>query len=232
LPLLDLPELDAVAKGSARFALEVEPPFHRYVLIERATRRASELAVLKSEFATHNVDIVNADANDAIVSLCNDANWRSTRGVVFLDPYGLQVTWETLVAITKTKALDVWILFPSGMGLNRLLTKSCDIPEEWQQTLDRSHGTGEWPEAFYRSEEDIDLFDGMRNRTIKDASPEKLERFYLRRLRTIFPVVANDCVRLTNRKERTMYLLCFASANPSPKVRELATRLASWATKA
>ena len=44
LPLLDLPEFEAVAKGSARLALEVEPPFHRYVLIERATRRASELA--------------------------------------------------------------------------------------------------------------------------------------------------------------------------------------------
>jgi three-Cys-motif partner protein len=41
LPLLDLPEFEEVAKGSARLALEVEPPFHRYVLIERATRRAN-----------------------------------------------------------------------------------------------------------------------------------------------------------------------------------------------
>src|ERR1700686_585793 len=50
LPLLDLPEFDAVAKGSARLALEVEPPFHRYILIERAMHRASELTALKSEF--------------------------------------------------------------------------------------------------------------------------------------------------------------------------------------
>jgi hypothetical protein len=39
LPLLDLPEFDAVAKGSARLALEVEPPFHRYILIEEAIPR-------------------------------------------------------------------------------------------------------------------------------------------------------------------------------------------------
>ena len=117
LPLLDLPEFDAVAKGSARLALEVEPAFHHYILIERATRRASELEALKAEFPNLKIEIVNADGNEAIAAVCSATNWRRTRGVVFLDPYGLQVTWATLVAIAATKALDVWVLFPSGMGL-------------------------------------------------------------------------------------------------------------------
>jgi three-Cys-motif partner protein len=232
LPLLDLPEFEAIRKGSARLALEVEPPFHRYVLIERATRRASELTALKSEFPTRQIEIINDDANDAIAALCKATNWRNTRGVVFLDPYGLQVTWHTLGAIACTRALDVWVLFPSGMGLNRLLTKSGDIPGEWQETLDRSLGTKEWRSAFYRSEEEADLFTGPRNKVVKDADPMKLEKFYLKRLRTIFPTVMSNCVRLTNSKDQTMYLLCFASANPSPKVKALATRLAGWATKA
>jgi three-Cys-motif partner protein len=232
LPLLDLPEFDAVAKGSARLALEIEPAFHRYFLIERATRRASELATLKSEFPSRKIEVINADANDAIVELCQKTNWRATRGVVFLDPYGLQVTWDTLVAIARTKALDVWVLFPSGMGLNRLLTKSGDIPQEWQDTLDRSLGTNEWRSAFYRKEEEADLFAGTRSKTIKDADPVKLEKFYLDRLRKIFATVSNTCVRLTNSKDQTMYLLCFASANPHPKVKGLATRLAGWAAKA
>jgi three-Cys-motif partner protein len=139
LPLLDLPEFDAVAKGPARLALEVEPAFHRYILVERA----SELEALKTEFPNLKVEIVNADANEAIAAVCSTTNWRGTRGVVFLDPYGLQVTWATLVAIAATKALDVWVLFPSGMGLNRLLTKSGDIPQGWQETLDRSLGTNQ-----------------------------------------------------------------------------------------
>jgi three-Cys-motif partner protein len=224
LPLLDLPEFDAVAKGSARLALEVEPPFHRYVFIERATRRASELMALKSEFPNRKIEIINADANDAIATVCKATSWGGTRGVGFLDPYGLQVTWGTLVAIARTSALDVWILFPSGMGLNRLLTKSGDIPQEWQETLDRSLGTKDWRSAFYRSEDDADLFDGPRSKTVKDADPIKLEKFYLSRLRTIFPTVMNTCVRLTNSKDQTMYLLCFASANPSLKVKALVTR--------
>jgi len=232
LPLLDLPDFDAITKGSARVALEVDPPFHRYVLIERATRRASELSELASEFPNRKIEIINADANDAISMLCKEIKWRNTRGVVFLDPYGLQVTWDTLKAIAGTGALDAWVLFPSGMGLNRLLTKSGDIPQEWQDTLDRSLGTKDWLEVFYRNEEAPDLFEGSRSKTVKDADPMKLEKFYLDRLRTVFPTVMKNSVRLTNSKDQTMYLLCFASANPSPKVKALATKLAGWATKA
>jgi three-Cys-motif partner protein len=119
LPLLDLPEFDAVAKGSTRIALQVEPPFHRYIFVERAARRATRLSMLKSEFANRSITVVNADANDAIKDICSRTNWRTTRGVAFLDPYGLQVSWETLIAISRTQALDAWILFPTGMGLNR-----------------------------------------------------------------------------------------------------------------
>jgi len=232
LPLLDLPEFEEVAKGSARLALEVEPPFHRYVFIERVSRRASELAALKSDFPSRSIEIINADANDAIAALCKVTSWRETRGIVFLDPYGLQVTWDTLVAIAGTKALDVWVLFPSGMGLNRLLTKSGDIPQEWQETLDRSLGTREWRSNFYRSVQEPDLFEGPRSRKVKDADPMKLEQFYLDRLREIFPTVMTKCVRLTNSKDQTMYLLCFACANPSPKAKALVTKLAGSAAKA
>jgi three-Cys-motif partner protein len=232
LPLLDLPELEVVAKGSARLALEVEPPFHRYVLIERATRRASDLAALVANFRNRNIEIVNADANEAITRLCRTTNWRGTRGVVFLDPYGLQVSWNTLIAISQTKALDAWILFPTGMGLNRLLKRDGNLPKEWEDALDRFLGTASWRSAFYRLEITPDLFNGSQQRSIKDSDAAKFERFILSRLRTIFPVVLNRGVALTNSKGQTMYLLCFVSANPSPKVKPLATRIAGWAAKA
>lgn len=138
LPLLELPEFDAMAKGSARLALEIEPAFHSYFFIERATKHASELIALKAKHHDRDIKVINQDANDAIKDLCRTTNWRMTRGVMFLDPYGLQVSWDTLVAVQGTKALDIWILFPSGMGLNRLLTADGNIPQEWQDTLDRS----------------------------------------------------------------------------------------------
>jgi three-Cys-motif partner protein len=232
LPLLDLPEFEAVTKGSARLALEVEPAFHRYVLIERVTKRASELAALQDEFPDRQIEIVNADANDAIAEICSTTNWRNTRGVVFLDPYGLQVSWATLTVVSRTQALDAWILFPTGMGLNRLLKRDGNLPKEWEDTLDRFLGTTNWRSAFYKLEETPDLFEGSQRKNVKDANALKFEEFILERLHTIFPVVLDKGVALTNSKGQSMYLLCFVSANPSPRVNPLATRIAGWASKA
>ncbi len=230
--LLDLPDLDEVTKGSARLALEVEPPFDRYLLIEKAARRASELAVLKGSYPHRNVVVINEDSNDAISHLCVTTNWATTRGVIFLDPYGMQVSWATLVAISRTKALDVWLLVPTGMGLRRLLTHDRNIPQEWQEALDRFLGTQDWRSKFYNVEESTDLFGQALAAHKRDLDGGKLEQFVLDRLRTIFPVVMDEGVPLTNTKGQAMYLLCFASANPSPKVKNLALKLARWATKA
>ncbi|MEW6074198.1 MAG: hypothetical protein AB1726_16580 [Planctomycetota bacterium] len=54
------------------------------------------------------------------------------RKVLFLDPYGMQVEWVTIEAVAQTKAIDLWVLFPLGVGVNRLLTKSGEIPESWR----------------------------------------------------------------------------------------------------
>jgi three-Cys-motif partner protein len=148
--LMEIPELDVMTKGSARVALEIEPPFDRYIFIEKRRRRSSALEHLKSEFPNCAIEILNEDANAAVQRICRDTDWRSNRAVLFLDPYGMQVSWETLVAVASTKAIDLWMLYPSGMGLNRLLTKDGEIPSEWQETLDRSLGTPSWREAFYR----------------------------------------------------------------------------------
>jgi len=123
----------------------------------------------------------------------------------------LQVAWDTLVAISGTKALDVWILFPTGMGLNRLLTKDGNIPVEWQEALDRFIGTREWRDTFYKVEEATDLFGAVDRRLVKTADAERFEMFLLDRLKSIFPVVMERGVPLTNSKGQTMYLLLFAS---------------------
>jgi three-Cys-motif partner protein len=106
------------------------------------------------------------------------------------------------------------MLYPSGMGLNRLLTRSGEIRPEWQETLDRSLGTPSWREAFYRIEEATDLFGHASTDRVKDAGTEKFETFLLDRLRTIFTAVAPETVPLRNSRGQVMYLLCFACGNP------------------
>jgi three-Cys-motif partner protein len=211
--LMEIPELDEITKGSARIALEIDPPFDRYIYVEKRQNRSKTLEDLKREFPDRQIEVLADDANDAVQRICQKTDWRKNRAVLFLDPYGMQVSWETLEAVAATKAIDVWMLYPTGMGLNRLLTKDGEIPAEWQRTLDRSLGTTDWRQAFYRVEERSDLFGEPTRELVKDAGSGKFEAYLLERLRRIFTAVAPETLPLINSKGQVMYLLCFACAN-------------------
>jgi len=134
-------ETDQFAKGSARIALEIDPPFTRYVFIEKDTRKFTELKrMIETDFPNKiaEIDFRNDDANAAIPELCRSTEyWRRNRAVLFLDPYGMQVDWTTLAAVAQTRAIDTWYLFPAFIGLGRMLPHSGIVPPEWENTLDR-----------------------------------------------------------------------------------------------
>jgi three-Cys-motif partner protein len=227
--LLDMPDLDEMTKGSARIALEVEPPFARYIYIEKRQRRSSALEHLRSEFPARSIEILNEDANAAVQRICGETDWRFNRAVLFLDPYGMQVSWETLEAVAATKAIDVWMLYPTGMGLNRLLKKNGKIPLKWEQTLNRSLGCPDWQDAFYQEIQTLDLFGDTTTTLVKQANTAKFEGFLIERWRTIFAGVAPETLRLRNSKGQVMYLLGFACGNPRGVV--LAMKIARSAIK-
>ena len=60
------------------------------------------------------IGIQKGDANTRLASFVNSTDWRKSRAVVFLDPYGMQVDWETIVKLGRTEAVDLWLLFPLG----------------------------------------------------------------------------------------------------------------------
>jgi three-Cys-motif partner protein len=137
--------------GSASIALQVEPRFSRYIFIEKHAQRFQELEKVKASFPDRASDIflVNADANSYLGEFCNK-NWKQHRAVVFLDPFGMQVTWETIKAIAKTKAIDLWILFPLGAGVSRLLRRDGKIEPALRTRLDQLFGAKDWFDAFYQ----------------------------------------------------------------------------------
>jgi three-Cys-motif partner protein len=226
---LDFEELDEMKKGSARIALEVKDPFDHYLLIEKNRHKARQLEQLRQSFPGRSIEVIPADANAAIQEMCGRYDWRRNRAFLFLDPFGLQVTWETLRAVAATRAIDTWILFPSGIALGRMLTRNGKITAAWEKRLNVALGTDEWREEFYPIRESLDLL-GPRVERVREVSPEKVEAFYLRRLRTIFADVAPNSVHLMNSRRNVMYLLCFAVGNP--KGAPLALRFAKEAMKA
>lgn len=147
---LEDPDADSLKKGSAYVALRTDPPFGRYVFVDRNPEHAESLKALRGEFPelADRITVEVADANDFLRGWCRRTDWKTNRAVVFLDPYGMQVDWSTIEAIAATKAIDLWILFPLGQAVNRLLTRN-DVPEGGQaQRLTQFFGTEDWKEAF------------------------------------------------------------------------------------
>jgi three-Cys-motif partner protein len=138
----------------------------------------------------------------------------------------MQVKWETIEAIAKTQAIDLWILFPLGVAVNRLLKKDGNISESVKQRLDEMFGTDNWFEEFFKPKEVITLFDteiGFE----KVANPDSIAEYFNRRLKSVFAGVANNPLKLYNSKNNPLYLLCFAVGNPNPKANGLALKFAN-----
>jgi three-Cys-motif partner protein len=147
---------------------------------------------------------------------------------LFLDPYGMQVEWKTIEAIASTRAIDLWLLFPLGIGVNRLLTKSGDIPDSWQKRLDLLLGTTDWYEEFYRVETTPTLFGTDQERVVK-ATMETIGRYFLDRLKGVFAGVVEEPGVLRNSANNPLYLLCFAVGNERGK--SVALRIAEHVLK-
>lgn len=213
--LFDLDSVRAEASlgldGSARIALKVEPPFDRYIFVEMDSEKCQRLVKLQSEFPDRTIEIRNGDANEQLKALASK-NWSRHRAVLFLDPYGMQVEWATLEAVQRTRAIDAWILFPLGVGVNRLLQREGQIPEGRQRALDRIFGTPTWRGRFYEPKRSIGLF-GEEEIQEKIATAAMIAAFYSERLQEIGFTVAPRHTLLRNSKDCPLYMLCFATAN-------------------
>lgn len=214
--------------GSAKLALKTNPPFSKYYFIEKKAEFALKLQQIKNEHPDKKIEIINSDCNDFLRILCAKTNWKNARGLLFLDPYGMQVEWETLELIAKTKAIDVWYLFPLS-ALNRLLKRDGNIDQSIHDKISRILGTNDWYEAFYQPSSQLSLFE---EETIeKTVNFNSLSNYVLDRLRSIFPAVAQNAKILYNTRNSPLFLFCFAMANDEPKAVNLALRIAKHILK-
>lgn len=212
LPELIEPETKKFFDGSARIALEVSPKFNQYIFIEKDESNIFELNKLKNDFIDLNIQIINSDANTYLNKLCTETNWKRNRAVLFLDPYGMQVPWNTIKLIAQTQAIDMWYLFPL-MAVNRLLKKDGQIKDSHRDNLDQIFGSDDWFQTFYETRGEQDLF-GQYSNIQKTADGESIGDYFVKRLKTIFYGVADNPLILSNSKSSPLYLLCFASSNP------------------
>lgn len=211
--------------GSARLALQVEPRFDQYVFGEADREKVQELEALRSEFPDRNIIVLPIDANEAITYVHDYWDPRRMRGVMFLDPYGMELDWSSMVLVSQMTGLDVWLLVGIDMGMNRMLADG-HVDAAHEKKLTRFLGTESWREAFYKKTGQASLFGLLEDEPVARVPVEVVQNFYLERLRSIFVEVAPKPRVLFNSRGRPLFMLCFAVTNPSDRARKPALRIA------
>jgi three-Cys-motif partner protein len=124
-----VPERIEQRRGSAQIAIDVTPQFDRLVFMESKPSYCAVLRELAQQYSDRKIVVVEDDANRAIQTLIKRGDWRRTRAVMFLDPYGMEVEWATLEAVAATKSIDVWFLFPLSGPYRQATLRSGDIDD-------------------------------------------------------------------------------------------------------
>ncbi|HEX3943605.1 MAG TPA: three-Cys-motif partner protein TcmP [Rhizomicrobium sp.] len=174
-------------KGSAERALQFKESFSRYIFVDLKAANVKALRALQSDHKdiADRIDIRKGDANAELIAFCKSTDWGRSRAVVFLDPYGNHVRWETLVALAATKAIDLWYLFPAGLGVYRQISQRGAVHSTHEASLDAILGTPDWRNSFIESRKEPDLF-GSREEVQKRATVESVTRFMANRMKKIF----------------------------------------------
>jgi len=143
-----------VIRGSARRALDTQPPFTVLRFFELESRAGSLDAALKAEYPGRNFRVVPGDCNakiSAALGSLSGLSWAPT--FAFLDQQSTEVQWPTLQRLARHKRADkpkieLWLLCASGMLPRGLRIRTDAIDTAVADQVSGMFGTDVWTEAL------------------------------------------------------------------------------------
>lgn len=205
--------------GAATRILEIDLPrsFDIYYFVEKEKEYAELLKkVTVDTFPNKTIYIANTDCNLKIQSLSkylSSREGKSYKSLAYIDPYGMQLNWDSLRTLHK-HSVDVWILVPTGMGVNRLLKKDGNISDAWISRLEIFLGMtkDEILPYFYQEEVVHTLFGEERKLKKEENAIEKSALLYEERLKSLFNFVSKPYI-LKNKMNSVMFHFFMVSNN-------------------
>ena len=206
------PEEKSFLNGSPLVALDIEHPFTRYLFIDNNPERVRKLEAIKVKYAERrNVEVTSNDASEAITDfiVTSGVNWSTHRGVIFLDPYGMQVRWQIIEQIASTNALEIILNLPIGMAVQRLLPRSGEFTPGRRINLTEFFGSADWEDVVYWRASNLFGEEDVRK---AEDSGRRLALWYHDRLRSLFGYSAPPRL-IKNSHGGHLYYLMFAGPN-------------------
>lgn len=217
-----------VLDGSPVRALSVDPPFDHHIFIEKSDENVRSLSGLREKFPHQSIEIVSGDANERLREFCDRIfGEKFDRAVVFLDPFGLSVRWQTVERLAATEKVDLWYLVPVDGMSRQIKDDGTFLPGA--SKIDEIWGSAAWrTKAVRRAETSGDLFGEVDERLEKIAKAKQFSEMFRDHLQDVFAGgVANAYLPL-GRGRRHDFSLMFACANPRPAASEKAMRIANY----
>jgi len=202
-----------VYKGSAERVLSLTQKFDYYFFVDSDKSSISSLEKIMKEkgIVNNNCYFVNDDVNNQLNILSNFINDKKA-ALVLLDPFGMQIDWSSIEKL-KGKRVDIWILIPSGVIINRFLDKKGKFL--FKNKLESYFGLNEneIKKKFYETEQVETLFGKIDVTNKTNDSINKIAELYIERLKGIWNYVSEEPLKLFNTRNVPIYHFVFASNN-------------------
>ena len=213
-------EKEETYKGAAERVVGIDIDgfgFDYYYFVDKDSKSLTKLeAMLKERFPlkSRKMAFKTGDANKKVLELVEYAKTHpKCSALVLLDPFGMQLDWATIEALKTIKHLDLWILVPSGVIINRLLKRNGEIM--YPKNLTRFFGMSEneLKAYFYERQVEQTLFgEDVRIKKARNAI-ERIAQLYVDRLKTLFECVTEKPLVLRNSTNCPIFHFVFASHN-------------------
>lgn len=207
--------------GAARRIVDIEEPrpFDVYYFVEKSKRKCRLLkASTQDIFPNKKIYIEPKDCNTKIKDMANflkSDKGKNHKVLAYIDPCGMQLEWDAISEL-KDLAVDAWILVPTGMGVNRLLTKTGRISEGWLDRLEKFLGLDRATINRYFYKKKQTLFENIEIIEKELDAINKSADLYKERLNEVFKFVSNP-YELKNSSNSVMYHLFLVSNNSTAK---------------
>lgn len=214
-------ENQKIIVGAAKRILEIEEPrsFDLFYFVEKDNENANSLREnTELIFPEKNIHIVNTDCNEKIKSMSEflaSSKGKTYKVLAYIDPCGMQLNWTSLETMQKL-SVDVWVLVPTGMGVNRLLKNDSNISDAWVSKLETFLGMGkeEILKYFYKEKVFHTLFGEETTTSKENKAIERSAVLYKERLAKLFNFVSEPYI-LKNKSNSIMFHFFMASNNKS-----------------
>lgn len=208
----------SVYQGAAERVVKLEQTmrgFDYYYFVDMFDKNCTKLKLKLEAYPTKGYKVFRqGDANDMIRQLADAMNEdKKLKALVFLDPFGMQIDWTSIVTLAS-KGIDLWVLLPTGVIINRLLKRDGTLM--YPETLERFFGISkdEIKKRFYERKVDLDLFTDVCEKYVKISdSIAKIADLFCERISDLFDYVTPKPLVLKNDNNVSIYHFVCASNN-------------------